>query len=227
MGYLASGLAHHINNPLATINTFLQLLPAKYDDPDFREKYYELALSEVERIRGLVREIVEAAKIPTGGSKPQRVEDLLQLAEKAVCGEIKAKGVKIEKKIANGLPAVWVQPQAAACLLSTLLQNAISFSPEGGKVEVRARYDDGSGKVIATVRDWGRGIPPENLEKIFEPFFSTAANGLGMGLFVAARIADLQGIEITAENKKPKGAAFNVALPVEPPAGGDSRGATT
>lgn len=69
VGYLASGLAHHINNPLATIRTFLQLLPTRYDDPEFREEYLATALSESERIRDLVKDIMRATTVPVEGKR--------------------------------------------------------------------------------------------------------------------------------------------------------------
>jgi len=213
LGYLASGLAHHINNPLATIRTFLQLLPSRYQDEEFRTKYYELALEETERVRDLVREIVQAARVPEGEEREWDLGLLLSKAEEGLGREIEAKKVVCLHKLPASLPRVRVQADATVCLLTTLLQNAIAFSPEGGTVEVEAEHDPEDGAVVATIKDHGEGIPPENMAKIFEPFFTTAATGLGMGLFVAARIADMQGIKLSADNRKPHGAAFTVRLP--------------
>src|SRR5437773_8770955 len=73
LGYLASGLAHHINNPLATIRTFLQLLPTRYEDAEFRTRYLEMALAESERIRDLVRDIMRATTVPAEGREHQEI----------------------------------------------------------------------------------------------------------------------------------------------------------
>jgi signal transduction histidine kinase len=212
LGYLASGLAHHINNPLATIRTFLQLLPTNVDDPEFRTKYLEMALAESERIRDLVRDIMRAATVPQQGSEVQRVVDVIERAESAVGGAMQVKGVVCTKDLPASLPPVQVHGEAATCLVLSLLQNAVRFSPEGGTIEIVGRVDPAGHRLVVTVRDHGPGVAPEDREKIFEPFFTTAVDGLGMGLFVAARIADLQDIELGLESGEHDGACFRVAF---------------
>jgi len=196
LGYLASGLAHHINNPLATIRTFLQLLPANIDDAEFRTKYLEMALAESERIRDLVKDIMRAATVPQQGYEVQGLEDLILHAEESLAGEMQKRGITCKKTIAPSLPAVRVHGEAATCLLMTLLQNAVRFSSDGGEIEIDARSEEADGRVVVEIRDHGPGVPTDHREKIFEPFFTTAVDGLGMGLFVASRIADLQDIQL-------------------------------
>ncbi|MCC6849962.1 MAG: response regulator [Deltaproteobacteria bacterium] len=196
LGYLASGLAHHINNPLATIRTFLQLLPSNIEDAEFRTKYLEMALAESERIRDLVKDIMRAATVPQQGHEVRRLDELIAHAENGVAGEMQKRAIVLKQRIDAALPAVRVHGEAATCLLLTLLQNAVRFSPEGSEIEIAAHRDAASQRVVVEVRDRGAGVPTENRDKIFEPFFTTAVDGLGMGLFVASRIADLQDIEL-------------------------------
>ncbi|MCC6766411.1 MAG: response regulator [Deltaproteobacteria bacterium] len=213
LGYLASGLAHHINNPLATIRTFLQLVPTHFGDPEFRERYLALAVADTERIRNLVLDIIRAATVPPEGRDTHRFDDVLAIAEEGVAAELKAKGLVCRRRLPLVVPEIRVHREAAACLFQTLLQNAARFSPEGAEIEVDVVHDPGAHRLVATVRDRGPGIPPEHRDRIFEPFFTTAVHGLGMGLFVAARIADLQNIELSLLPEAP-GAAFRVALPL-------------
>ena len=213
LGYLASGLAHHINNPLATIRTFLQLLPTHFDDAEFRTGLYRRALAESERIRDLVRDFMRATTVPDG-REIQHLEEILARAEDSVAGEVEAKGLVIRRKLPHPLPPIFVHGDAAMSLFLTLLQNAVRFSPAGATIDVRADVDETVGRLVTIVRDRGPGIPPEHRDKIFEPFFSTAAEGLGMGLFVAARIADLQDIQLSLEPAEGRGAAFRVGLPL-------------
>lgn len=196
LGYLASGLAHHINNPLATIRTFLQLLPTNIDDPEFRTKYLEMALAESERIRDLVKDIMRAATVPQQGHEVKDLGELVDHAESSLAGEMQKRSISLRKNLASALPAVRVHGEAATCLLLTLLQNAVRFSPDGAAIEISAHRDAALQRVVVEVRDSGPGVPAENREKIFEPFFTTAVDGLGMGLFVASRIADLQDIQL-------------------------------
>ncbi len=213
LGYLASGLAHHINNPLATIRTFLQLLPTNIDDPEFRTKYLEMALAESERIRDLVKDIMRAATVPQHAREVQNLSDILDRAEEGVGGALQSKGIVCLRKLPENLPLVEVHGEATTCLFLTLLQNAARFAPEGTTIEIEARVDLEANRLVIIVRDHGPGVPNDHREKIFEPFFTTAVDGLGMGLFVASRIADLQDIQLSLlDTPSGGGAAFKVGL---------------
>lgn len=219
LGYLASGLAHHINNPLATIRTFLQLLPDHLDDPEFRSSYLAVALAESERIRDLVKDIMRTTSVPVEAHEIQDVQSILGGAEEAIGAELRRKDLTLQKHVADSVPLVRVHGEAATCLLLSLLQNAARFSPEGATVDVDVHFDKPTERVVVVVRDHGPGIPAEHRDKIFEPFFSTAVDGLGMGLFVASRIADLQNVDLSFANCEPHGAAFTIAIPVAHPDG--------
>jgi signal transduction histidine kinase len=95
MGYLASGLAHHINNPLATIRTFLQLLPTHYEDTEFRTGYLQMALAESERIRDLVKDIMRATTVPNAGTEVHAIGDLVTRAEESITASVAANFVLI------------------------------------------------------------------------------------------------------------------------------------
>ncbi|TMA75574.1 MAG: hybrid sensor histidine kinase/response regulator [Deltaproteobacteria bacterium] len=214
LGYLASGLAHHINNPLATIRTFLQLLPDHVEDPEFRSKYLAMALAESERIRDLVKDIIRTTTVPAEGREIRDLGDILADADNAIAADLKKKNITVEKRVPASVPLLRVHGEAATCLVVSLLQNAVRFSPEGSTVELDVRVDAPAERVSIVVRDHGPGIPPEDRDKIFEPFFTTAVDGLGMGLFVASRIADLQNVGLSFRNCEPHGAAFTISIPI-------------
>ncbi len=214
LGYLASGLAHHINNPLSTIRTFLQLLPTHLGDPEFRTKYLGMAMADTDRIRNLVLDIMRATTVPAEGHEVHGFDEILARAEESVSDEMQAKRVRCRRVLAGTLPAVRVHGDAATCLFQTLLQNAVRFSPEDGEILVDAAVDDGIRRLVVRVSDQGPGVPVEYRERIFEPFFTTGVHGLGMGLFVASRIADLQNIELSLDPAAAAGASFRVGLPL-------------
>jgi signal transduction histidine kinase len=214
LGYLASGLAHHINNPLATIRTFLQLLPTHLNDVEFRTKYLKMALADTDRIRNLVLDIMRATTVPAEGHEIHAFGDILARAEETVSGEMQAKRVTFRRSLPAALPPVRVHGDAATCLYQTLLQNAVRFSPEGGEIIVDATVDSEAGRLNTIVRDQGPGVPKEHRDRIFEPFFTTGVHGLGMGLFVASRIADLQNIQLALDPAGSSGATFRVGLPL-------------
>lgn len=214
LGYLASGLAHHINNPLSTVRTFLQLLPTHLSDVEFRTKYLKMALADTDRIRNLVLDIMRATTVPAEGHEVHGFDDILARAEESVSDEMQAKSVTCRRVLPASLPAVRVHGDAAMCLFQTLLQNAVRFSPDGGEIVVDATIDDRTQRLVTRVHDQGPGVPDEHRARIFEPFFTTGVHGLGMGLFVASRIADLQNIELSLEPVSTVGATFRVGLPL-------------
>jgi signal transduction histidine kinase len=224
LGYLASGLAHHINNPLATIRTFLQLLPTHYEDQEFRTGYLDMALAESERIRDLVKDIMRATTVPSAGTESYAIQDLVVRAEEAIAGSLAAKNLVYRRNLADGSVLVRTHAEAATCLLVSLLQNAVRFSLEGGEIALETWTDESNGRLVAMVRDKGPGIAPEHRTRIFEPFFTTATDGLGMGLFVAARIADLQNMQLSLETCAPEGAAFRVTFPLAQHVESEARG---
>jgi signal transduction histidine kinase len=213
LGYLASGLAHHINNPLATIQTFLQLFPTHLDDDEFVGRYRAMALSETDRIRSLVLDIMRAATVPVPGNDVNDLREILLQAEASVAEELRAKRLTCRLSVPSQIPAVRVHREAAACLFQTLLQNAARFSPDGAEIEMRTSVAEDGKRVVTIVHDHGPGVPAEDRQRIFEPFFTTTTSGFGMGLFVASRIADLQDIELHLLDE-PVGAAFHVGIPV-------------
>jgi signal transduction histidine kinase len=95
-----------------------------------------------------------------------------------------------------------------------LVLNAIDVMPNGGQLTVSTRYDEGPDEVVVTFTDDGPGIPAEMLPHLFDPFFSTKSDGLGLGLFVSQNIVQEHGGRIEVQSKAGDGAAFTVCLPV-------------
>jgi signal transduction histidine kinase len=214
LGYLASGLAHHINNPLATIP---HVPPAAAAAARRRGVLHEVPRHGARRERAHSRSR-EGHHARRDGARRRSRGPASRGDPRARRGERRDGSPREADRLPEGAapetPPVRVHGEAATCLFLSLLQNAVRFSPEGGEIEVRARVDEATRRLVAVVRDHGPGIPPQNREKIFEPFFSTAVDGLGMGLFVASRIADLQNILLSVDTASPSGAAFKVELPL-------------
>jgi two-component system nitrogen regulation sensor histidine kinase NtrY len=161
--------------------------------------------------------------VPAEAREIRELSEILADADNAIAGDLKKKGLVLQKNVPATVPLLRVHGEAATCLLVALLQNAARFSPDGGTIEMDVRVDGPAERVAIVVKDEGPGVPPEHRDKIFEPFFTTAVDGLGMGLFVASRIADLQNIGLTYENREPHGAAFTVSIPTaDDVAAGDS-----
>ena len=223
LGTLAAGLAHEINNPLVSIQTFLCLAPQKRSEPDesFWGEYHQLAKAELERIRGLVATMSRLAH--GGGQSPGPERSLVDVGELAreVVGllqrEVATSGVRLSADAADDTPKVLGVRDHLHQVLLNLLLNAIQATPEGGTVEVNVcPAPDGSDAVHLIVEDSGRGIPDEYVEKIFDPFFTTKDpdQGTGLGLMISHQIVADHGGSIGVRTRVGEGSTFTVRLPV-------------
>ena len=225
LGTLAAGLAHEINNPLVSIQTFLTLAPEKRmeNDDEFWKNYHSLACAELERIRGLVSTMSRLAHGGVESGAPTEV-CLAELAEE-VFTLLQAQAMKASVTLildcAPGTPSVWGVRAHLQQVLMNLLYNALQASSEGGEVHLNISADQTSGRdgVSVTIEDSGLGIAEENLERIFDPFFTTKDpdRGTGLGLMITHRIVTDHEGSIEVRSHPGEGACFRVRLPVKAP----------
>ena len=221
LGTLAAGVAHEINNPLAIVREsagwMRQLLQKKELADVPRKGDFEMALSKiekgVERARKITHHLLGFVK--KEGSVLSEV-DMKTLLDEAV-GLINrdAQNMEIEIIIKSDSPSCIIlsDPYQLRQVLINLLTNAIHAIGLGGKITLT--LEDKGGDITLTVADTGHGIPKENMEKIFEPFFSTKApgEGTGLGLFVSRGIIEKLGGTIRVESKLGQGTCFCIRLP--------------
>jgi signal transduction histidine kinase len=225
VGTLAAGVAHEINNPLVAISTFMQMAPErrKSDDKEFWSDLYQIALREVNRIRDLVAELLAFSKFSGEGGlalTDVRVNDLAQEMVKFIDPEARKKNVKIKTELGTKLPAVQWDPDRIKQVLLNLLLNALQATEQGGTITVSSDYIEESPKdrfVRVAVADTGVGIPSENLEKLFSPFFTTKGReGSGLGLMTCHHIVDQHRGSIDVASQLGVGTTFQLNLPLDP-----------
>jgi nitrogen-specific signal transduction histidine kinase len=188
---LASAISHEVRNPLVAISTFSQLLPERYADEEFRTQFRDLTTQEVARLNGMIDQLDEYANPPRIEFAPVDPSTLLETARCAArTGDPGLPDVGLE--VAAGLPPIKGDLDILADSIVRLLQNAFTAVAKQSppRVSLRAFAGEiGSGRpaVIIEVRDNGTGIPPEMREKVFSPFCTTKARGVGLGLPVVRR----------------------------------------
>lgn len=188
---LATAISHEVRNPLVAISTFSQLLPERYADEEFRLQFRDLTTQEVARLNGMIDQLDEYANPPTLQFAPVSAGELLEMARcKAQNGSADSKEVTVE--VESGLPAIDGDINVLADSITRLLHNAFT-AVEGvaqPQISLKASAGEiGTGRpaVIIEVRDNGVGIPADQREKIFSPFCTTKARGVGLGLPIVRR----------------------------------------
>ncbi|MGQ9371912.1 two-component system sensor histidine kinase AtoS [Azospirillum sp. A39] len=209
LGELVAGVAHEIRNPLTSIRGFMQALSAS-DDVREWQRYAPLVVRQVDSLNRIVTELLEFGRPRPPSIRPVQLNDLLR--EVSLLAGHKAGG-RVVLEPAADLPMVEADGEALKQAVLNLIINAFQAQPASGEVHIATAADSGRDAVI-TVADDGVGIPPENIGKVFDPFFSTKADGTGLGLAMVHRIIDAHNGTITIASTPGAGTVVTLRLPV-------------
>lgn len=201
IGQLAAGVAHEVNNPLAGILVYVKLLLKKYRANRLQtvdtEKQLLKIETELERSSRIIKDLLDFSRQSKPALRPVDVNEALESTLSIVGHQISLGNIRLEKNLASGLPRILADFDQIQQAMMNLILNAAQAMPAGGELTITTSHEKGvelPGSVRNAVRvaiaDTGRGIPRENLDKVFAPFFSTKAKGKGVGLGLAA----VQGI---------------------------------
>jgi signal transduction histidine kinase len=217
LGTLTAGLAHEIRNPLVAIKTFTQLLPERIDDDEFRNHFLNIASGEVDRISALVTELLDFARPSEPKFEVEDINAILDGMILLVSTETKSKRIDITKEYDSNLEPITIDREQMKQVFLNMLLNAIEATPENGKIFVKTRSftkPQGEPYIQIEFTDTGCGIPPEYLEDIFTPFFTTKEKGSGLGLSISNQIIQDHKGYIDIESQVNKGSSFFVNLPL-------------
>ena len=221
LGELAAGIAHEINNPLGIILGFSQDILDEIDPQHPLWESIRIIEQETSRCAGVVQNLLELAR-----PKPPQISEvdlgcLIQDAVGLLLPRIKNNRIEISYEIAEDLPCFRLDPLLIQQALLNLLINAIDAMPLGGKLSVgirmleRQRTAGRSDQVQIRISDSGHGIPPENVARVFEPFFSTkGSKGTGLGLAISQRIIENHGGKIQIASRTDSGTTCTINLPL-------------
>jgi len=220
LGMLTAGLAHEIRNPLVAIRTFTQLLPERYQDPEFRNSFQAVALKEVDRICSLINDLLNFARPSTPNVSAEDINEIVEGIVRILETEAREKEVQIYRRLASSLPKIFIDKEQIKQVSMNIILNALQSIEGRGVVEVSTRLftkNHSDQYIQIEIRDSGAGIPGGDLENIFNPFFTTKKDGGGLGLSISHQIVQEHGGYIVVESQVGKGATFFLNLPVRPP----------
>jgi len=213
IGQMSSVVSHEIRNPLAVINNSAYFIKAKLGalgpvDPKI-EKHISIIESEIQQANGIINEILGFARTRELMLKPVKINDYLEDIMTAYpFPEI----VKVTKLYAPENPWVNIDAEEMKQAVRNLIGNALEVMPEGGALTVESLL---TGEFVRlSVSDTGAGIPPEVIEKIFAPFFTTKARGTGLGLAVVKKAIDRHKGRVEIESTVGTGTTFRLFIPL-------------
>src|SRR3984893_16103005 len=221
LGQLSAGLAHETRNPLGVIKGSAEMLSRKVAESD--PLVAELAgyiSSEVNRLNALVVRFLDFARPSKLELRPERISEIVDRALDAAIASVPDSGVKIERQYASNLPEIPADPQLCEQVFVNLITNALQAMQDQEaslektlRLAIAPEVSNGEPGVGVIVEDSGPGVPPELREQIFNPFFTSKKDGVGLGLSIVAKIVDDHRGTIRLEDNTPRGARFHVFFP--------------
>ena len=214
VGTLAAGMAHEIRNPLVSIKTFVQLVPERFNDPDFRNKFSRIAAQEVDRINRLIEELLNFARpvpLQKRNVEPQHIlEHCLFMLE----NEMAERKIQLRKELREEELFIEGDEIRLQQVFSNLLLNSIQAMEKGGTLTVTTGYAPDKPYALIKITDTGKGISPENLSRIFDPFFSTKTKGTGLGLAIVHSTIKEHGGHIDVCSIPDQETTFTIEFPL-------------
>lgn len=219
---LATGIAHEIHNPLTIISGKVQVLLLQKDRKLYDERVEEvlnIIVKQTRRAADITKKLTMFSRTSASPREKLRLENILEDTISLIAYQTSLEGIEIQKLIAPDLPDFFGNVQEVREVFLNLILNALQALVPGGRIHIGITFLKADEVFVIQVADTGAGIPPENLDKIFNPFFTTRPDGTGLGLFVTQQIVHRYGGSIRAESQSGEGTLFVVELPLEAPAG--------
>jgi PAS domain S-box-containing protein len=216
MGRMAASLAHEVNNPLQSVVGCLGLAVEALEEGESATDLMDVALKEVKRAARIVHRMRDLSREHGGEKEPGRITGLLDRAQTVTRKRAENSQVLVIREESDYLPPISMAADRVQQVFLNLILNAIDAMPEGGELRIRARVTGEPPGVEVSFRDSGVGIPPEDLEQLFEAFHSDKEHGLGLGLYVSRNIVKDHGGRIDVRSKLGFGSTFTVWLPQAP-----------
>ncbi len=221
LGTLAAGIAHEIRNPLTGISLLLDDLHDRMANRTDERLMMQSALEEIEKLEKIVTELLEFAANPSSRRVTRDLHKVLDHTLFFVHKQSTRQGVRLVRDTPPGLPPLRLDPEKIKQAMLNILLNALNVLPAGGEIRIRTRLHEriealeGRRGVELAIADNGPGIHPEDMEYIFDPFFTRNPKGYGLGLSIAHTIVEEHQGRILVESTPGTGACFRIFLPVE------------
>ncbi|PHQ32251.1 two-component system sensor histidine kinase NtrB [Rhodopirellula bahusiensis] len=210
LGRISGGIAHEIRNPLNAIKTSAYyLLNAQSPSPQKTEEHLTRIDRQVNIIDSAVTALSDLARLP----EPQASEiDIPAMISGTLRDTKLPRSIVVEQEFPANLPNAWADEKQLPIVFKNLIRNSRDAMPEGGSLQLSARLHESM--IVVSVQDDGIGMPPEVAQRIAEPFFSTKARGMGLGMAITTAILEKNQCEMRLESSPNEGTLFDISIPI-------------
>ena len=214
LGRMAAGVAHEINNPLAGILLFSSNMSKKVDPGSSLEKGLKIIIRETLRCKSIIQGLLEFARDKPPKKVMADINDVIRTAIGVVENQFYVRHVSLERHLAQDMVKTPLDKNQIEQMFINLLLNALHAVEDHGRVSVKSTLDSEKNRIETEIADNGCGISVENVKKIFEPFYTTRANGTGLGLAVSYGIIENHRGNIRVFSKLGEGTRFVIDFPI-------------
>lgn len=214
LGRFSAGIAHEIRNPLANISASAQFCTSKFEMENNMRKHFDVIQRNTESANRIIKELLDFT------SPRETVLELGNISRviERVCELVKPRctkhNINLVKKIQGKLPFLPINDKKLEEAFMNFLSNAIEAMPKGGTLTVESYFDENKNLIIVNFSDTGCGISQEDLDKVYEPFFTTKDDGTGLGLSLSYHNVNAHSGDINIKSKKGCGTTFSISLPL-------------
>jgi len=215
IGRISATIAHEIRNPLTSVKLNIQKILQSTQLDEIEEEHLRISQEGIGQIEKFIREFLDFTRSSELNLDRFSIEQILEESIKMMSDSLDQKKINIEKNFQEGLPLALVDGDKLRLVFLNILRNAYEVVDERGKISVSLslREEDGARKIRIEISDNGQGIPEEDWENIFEPFYTTKSTGAGLGLAIARKIIEEHKGSIKVIKKEGRGTSFEILIP--------------
>ncbi len=223
LGMATASLAHKIKTPITSIQTFSEMLPSRYTDARFRTTFQQQVVLEVSHLNQIINELSNYSRERKFSHTETDINHTISNLVSILKDRIKNSEIQIVTQLEK-LPLIWADRNQLLEALLIIGENAIEALNQKGQLIIETKLIKGNeqrlrkgfvNEILIIFSDTGKGIAGEHLKKIFEPFFSTKPNSMGLGLAISAKIIEQHQGRIKVQSELGKGTTFEVFLPIK------------